>query len=340
MFFSGVGSGSQDIRNIIPFSGRGFVLGGTTQPSASIQKQPSQSSPHSQRTPEEPAKPLASPAQSDRRVSGSSVTVLPKRSVSNTKAFININGSPVRVTKDNSSLMRPKQRTVQDLFQARSLNSPEKASSKTSASKTATAASTSNQPSKIPALGSALDQKRLGQLSQGANCFETNLFNKNSANNSVGPKPGSAGPLLSKYFGSPKNSTAGTPGSSWSQKKPESSTSALSANSRTPASHVPASTPRPFGNPHKSGTAAVGGRKRSWEDRNSVHIFDFFQREVRQTSPPTSSREQVEEGRVGAGTPVAQSTPLSSAAITVHCPVCQSKVLESKINEHLDSCLK
>uniref|UniRef100_A0A3B4ECM6 DNA-dependent metalloprotease SPRTN n=1 Tax=Pygocentrus nattereri TaxID=42514 RepID=A0A3B4ECM6_PYGNA len=226
-----------DIRNIIPFSGRGFVLGGSSQPSASMQKPPSQSPPPSQRTPEEPAKTSSinietqsSPIHLDRRISTSSATVLPKRSVSNTKAFININGSPVRITRDNSSLMRPKQRTVQDLFQARSLSSPEKAATSTS---------------------------------------------------------------------------------------------------------------RPFGSPHKSGTAAPGGRKRLRDDRNSAHIFDFFQREVRQSSASASSSERREEGRSAAGT--AGSAPHSSSApsaVAVHCPVCQSQVLESQINEHLDSCLK
>ncbi|XP_017575955.2 sprT-like domain-containing protein Spartan [Pygocentrus nattereri] len=345
------GSGSQDIRNIIPFSGRGFVLGGSSQPSASMQKPPSQSPPPSQRTPEEPAKTSSinietqsSPIHLDRRISTSSATVLPKRSVSNTKAFININGSPVRITRDNSSLMRPKQRTVQDLFQARSLSSPEKAASTSSATKAVTSSIASNQLSRIPALGSALDHKPLGQPSLCTDCTKTNLFNKSSSNNPVGSKPASAGPLLSKYFGSPKNSTAGTPGSSV---KPESSSSSLTANSKhfgSPVklgSHVPASTSRPFGSPHKSGTAAPGGRKRLRDDRNSAHIFDFFQREVRQSSASASSSERREEGRSAAGT--AGSAPHSSSApsaVAVHCPVCQSQVLESQINEHLDSCLK
>ncbi|KAI4897810.1 hypothetical protein NFI96_022963 [Prochilodus magdalenae] len=347
---SAAGSGSQDIRNIIPFSGRGFILGGSTQP-------PSQSPTPSQRTPEvptktTPTKPQSSPTHLVRRVSTSSTTALPKRSVSDTKAFININGSPVKITSDNSSLMRPKQRTVQDLFQARSLNSPEKKASTTittSAIKPVTSSITSNQPSKIPALGSALDLKPLGQSSQGTSCTKTNSLNKNSSNNSVGPKPASAGPLLSKYFGSPKNSTAGTPGSSSSLKKPESSTGTPFGNSKSPhsespkklGSYVPS---RPFGSPHKlHGTAAAGGRKRSREERNSAHIFDFFQREVKQPSAAASSREQREEGRAAGGPAPAGSTPHSSSApsaITVHCPVCQSKVLESQINQHLDSCLQ
>uniref|UniRef100_A0A8B9HZZ1 DNA-dependent metalloprotease SPRTN n=1 Tax=Astyanax mexicanus TaxID=7994 RepID=A0A8B9HZZ1_ASTMX len=233
-----------DIRNIIPFTGRGFVLGGNTQPPASIQKPPSQSSTQQLRTPEKPAKTPPTdtrPQPSSNHVEPCTVTALPKRSVSNTKAFININGSPVRITKDNSNLIRPKQRTVQDLFQARSPNSPEKTPSISSASKSATTA------------------------------------------------------------------TASTSTSS-----------------------------RPFGSPQKPGAApAAGGRKRPREDRNSAHIFDFFQREVKQSSASVSSREQQEGSRADGGTAPSQS----SSAVTVHCPVCQIKVLESQINVHLDSCL-
>ncbi|XP_066514807.1 DNA-dependent metalloprotease SPRTN [Hoplias malabaricus] len=332
------GAGSQDIRNIIPFSGRGFVLGGSSQPSASVQKAPSQSS---QGTPEEPAKSLprdftVSPqpghSLSDRRVSPDNVVTLPKRSVSNTKAFININGSPVRITKDNSSLMRPKQRTVQDLFQAKGLNSPEKATSSVSASKYASA---SNQPSKIPPPGSALGLIPSGHPSPSTSFTKTNQFNKSTSHSPVGPKPASAGPLLSKYFGSPKNSTA----SNWCQKTTSTtSSSTLSAN----AKHLGRSNtvpPAPASrSPHKPSVASPGGRKRSWEDRNSSHIFDFFQREVRQ-SASTSSREQREEARADGAITAASSAVHNSTAVTVHCPVCQSKVLESQINQHLDSCL-
>ncbi|XP_072551523.1 DNA-dependent metalloprotease SPRTN [Salminus brasiliensis] len=346
---SAAGSGSQDIRNIIPFSGKGFVLGGSTQLPASIQKPPIPSPTPLLRTPEEPAKtspsdtrPQLTPTQADQRVSTSIVTVLPKRSVSNTKAFININGSPVRITKENSSLMRPKQRTVQDLFQAKSLNSPEKAASTTNALKSATGATASNQPFRKPTVSSALDRKASGQVSHGTSCTETNPFNKSSSNNSVGPKPGSAGPLLSKYFGSPKNSSdISSVANFGNQKRPGSSSTFTSTKYFGSGSHAPASTSsRPFGSPHKSGTDSPGGRKRSREDRNSAHIFDFFQREVKQSSASASSREQREGGRANGGTAEVASTSHSTVPVTVHCPVCQSKVLESQINVHLDSCLK
>uniref|UniRef100_A0A8B9HS41 DNA-dependent metalloprotease SPRTN n=1 Tax=Astyanax mexicanus TaxID=7994 RepID=A0A8B9HS41_ASTMX len=224
---------------IIPASSTaGFVLGGNTQPPASIQKPPSQSSTQQLRTPEKPAKTPPTdtrPQPSSNHVEPCTVTALPKRSVSNTKAFININGSPVRITKDNSNLIRPKQRTVQDLFQS-----------------------------------------------------STSITSSNS-----------------RHFGS--------------------------------GSHVSASTSsRPFGSPQKPGAApAAGGRKRPREDRNSAHIFDFFQREVKQSSASVSSREQQEGSRADGGTAPSQS----SSAVTVHCPVCQIKVLESQINVHLDSCL-
>ncbi|XP_062857896.1 DNA-dependent metalloprotease SPRTN isoform X2 [Trichomycterus rosablanca] len=391
-------SGSQDIRNILPFSGRGFLLGGSTQPSTSIQKPPIQSppskAPPSPMTVQEPAK--TPPTDLFLPRNG---TVLPKRSVSNHNAFVNINGSPVRITKTNGSLVRPKQRTVQDLFQVKKTNSPQKANSNT----------TTNQGSKTLSSGSASQVKP----SQGTNSPKTGIFNKNSSGSSDRPKPPSAGSPFSKYFGSPKSSGSGVPGSSSTnpktQIKTEKGISSFSSNnfgnpksygsgilgsssgvqiktenkipsskfsqfgsqerSGLPASsctsigsssssanlkqvrspekpgtgfYVPASSSRPVGSPFKSGTTS-GARKRFREDHNSAHIFDFFQR-VSQSPTASSSRVQREEETASdvpaSGASGASSTSLSSAALTVHCPVCQTKVLESQINDHLDSCLR
>ncbi|MCJ8749935.1 hypothetical protein PDJAM_G00193280 [Pangasius djambal] len=379
---STAGSGSQDIRNIIPFSGRGFVLGGSTQPSASIQKPPIQSPTPSPRPLQEPAR--TSPA--DLRSPHSVTTALPKRSVSNHKAFVNINGSPVRVTKTNGSLVRPKQRTVQDLFRNRNLNSPEK-----------TNPTELKQVSNTPVLDSALN----------LNSAKTSLVNKNSSSTSA-----SAGSPLSKYFSSAKSTGTGIPG----QIKPEngipgftsghsesrkssapgisasastsrissSSTSAIKSEYGAPSSSlkhfesqkssetgasasssIPSSSLRLPGSPEKSGSliptsttrsphkpgTSTGGRKRWREDRNSAHIFDFFQRVSHSPASSSSSssssssfsRVHREEGPAAevpsAGASGVGSALLSSTALTVTCPVCQSKVLESQINQHLDSCL-
>ncbi|XP_076872580.1 DNA-dependent metalloprotease SPRTN [Brachyhypopomus gauderio] len=369
---SSAGSGSQDIRNIIPFSGRGFILGASTQSPVSVQKPRSQSPTLPLRATQEPdktlptnLKPWLSPTQtelmsdstprpcppgSDWRVSTSTVTVLPKKSVSNTKAFVNINGSPVRVTKANESLMRPTQRTVKDLFQARSLHPPQKATSTTGALKSVSS-TIPNQLSNKP----TLNAKPPGQPAQSTKPTKTNLLSRSSTSDTAGHMPAFTEPRLSKYFGNPKNSGGGVPDSACtdrgSQRKPGSgvpgSSSKWFGSPEKSDSCFSVFTPGLSGSPHRAGGAASGGRKRSREERKSAHIFDFFERAVSQSSASSSasvsSGEHREEGRAADAPPGgrsgADSSPFGSAALTVHCPVCQSQVLESKINEHLDSCL-
>ncbi|KAM9495938.1 DNA-dependent metalloprotease SPRTN isoform 2-T2 [Clarias gariepinus] len=406
------GSGSQDIRNVIPFSGKGIVLGGSTRPSTSI------------RSPAHSPEPLPEPARTppaDLRSPSitTTTTALPKRSIGNHKAFVNINGSPVRVTKTNGSLLRPKQSaTVQDLFQNWSLKSPTKTNLP--------------EPKQAPRTSSA----------------KTSRDGKNSSSSTS-----SAGSPLSKYFGSPKSTANGIPGrikqengvpgfvsrhvessavgfsdsGAASRIKPKNGVSSsnikhlthfenkrhLGTSSTDFGSRVPSSSPTQFGSKKVPGTdfpgcgssssgsikseysdlnsksgdfdskeslgsvasssiprlsgspgkyglfnqestvvkspnqpAASGGRKRGREDRNSAHIFDFFQRVSRSPVSPSNSSFSTErrEERTGAEAPFAGASGaggphLSSTPLTVTCPVCQSKVPESQINQHLDSCL-
>uniref|UniRef100_A0A671QLF2 DNA-dependent metalloprotease SPRTN n=1 Tax=Sinocyclocheilus anshuiensis TaxID=1608454 RepID=A0A671QLF2_9TELE len=81
-------------------------------------------------------------ANSFKRVSSGVSNVPRRKSVSNTNAFINVNGSPVRIAKVND--LRGKQRSVRDLFQAIVLKSPERAANAAGSSKPATDASTAN----------------------------------------------------------------------------------------------------------------------------------------------------------------------------------------------------
>ncbi|XP_067097946.1 DNA-dependent metalloprotease SPRTN [Osmerus mordax] len=276
------GSGLQDIRNIIPFSGKGFLLGGSSQSSSSSStNKPSGPSPTQPAVfpPVSPAKPLMSPpALSANKTVGSSgllngsspirgsntsspaggVPSAPpskrppmKKSVSNTRVFVNINGSPVRIPKPSRQVANPmntlpktKQQSVQDLFNSRSL-----------------------------------------QTSQSA-----------------------AGP-----------STVSKP--------PEE------IQTRDPTSQ----------------SGGISSRKRPWDNRTSANIFDFFQKtmgESSSSSSTTTSRDRRQGGASGAAlpapstsTPVAQASFGASTSLTVSCPVCQVKVPEAKINEHLDSCL-
>uniref|UniRef100_A0A8C8M825 DNA-dependent metalloprotease SPRTN n=1 Tax=Oncorhynchus tshawytscha TaxID=74940 RepID=A0A8C8M825_ONCTS len=84
-------------------------------------------------------------------------------------------------------------------------------------------------------------------------------------------------------------------------------------------------------------------RKRPWEDRTSAHIFDFFQQTIGESSPSTSrsTRQDIDMPTTPTAHPAVQNNSASSASPTVNvsCPVCQAMVQESKINQHLDSCL-
>uniref|UniRef100_A0A673B1D5 DNA-dependent metalloprotease SPRTN n=1 Tax=Sphaeramia orbicularis TaxID=375764 RepID=A0A673B1D5_9TELE len=256
---------SQDIRNIIPFSGKGFSLGGTSQTSTSSPPLVSvvKTSSSSPASPPQKVLPLSSPRNSltspvrsglddqTKCISSASPPVRPgnpsgqkpnmKKSVSNTRVFVNVTGSPVRISKANGA-EKVKQRSIDELF-----------------------------------------------------------------NNSNLRKPSSS------------NNTSG---------------------------------------------AAVRGqasRKRSWDDaRSSASIFDFFQKTL--SSNSAASRESINaklpamQQRTASASSSSASSPhssagqhgatssslsssSSSAALMVSCPVCQVKVQESKINEHLDSCL-
>ncbi|XP_070782197.1 DNA-dependent metalloprotease SPRTN [Enoplosus armatus] len=309
------GSGSQDIRNIIPFSGKGFLLGGKSQSSTSSSPSHKQavpvvktsssspiSPPKKLFTPSSPAKSLHSPAGScldNKGTSSAFPSVRPatslgqkppvKRSVSNTKVFVNINGSPVRISKPHSSGSQAantnKQKSIEDLFNS------------TSVRKSTGQSSTSNTETKSGSL--------------------------TSPDSTMRAKGSPAKPTHSKYFS--HSNSVGTSG------------------------------------------AAGGGqasRKRSWDERSSsVNIFDFFrktlasdsaasgesgktkspamqQRTATATTTTTSSSSSSSTSSLPSSAGVLGVTPSSSSsALMVSCPVCQTKVQESKINEHLDSCL-
>ncbi|GLD73814.1 sprT-like domain-containing protein Spartan [Lates japonicus] len=301
------GSGSQDIRNIIPFSGNGFLLGGKSQsptssspshkPPVPVVRTPSPgpiSPPKKLFTPSSPAKPLTSPVRSGLENTGISSTssfIRPaastgqkppiKRSVSSTRVFVNINGSPVRIPKPHSSSSsqgaeKIKQRSIEDLFNSTGIR---KSVGQSSSSNTETKRDSPTSPKRTTSATSA-----------------SSFFPKQQT------KVSPAKPLQSKYFN------------------------------------------------HSSSDSAVGGsgggqtsRKRPWDERSSSDsIFDFFQktsgsdsavsRESMKTKSPTMQQRTV--------TAISStSSSSSSSVLMVSCPVCQTKVQESKINEHLDSCL-
>ncbi|XP_029984959.1 DNA-dependent metalloprotease SPRTN isoform X1 [Sphaeramia orbicularis] len=311
------GSRSQDIRNIIPFSGKGFSLGGTSQTSTSSPPLVSvvKTSSSSPASPPQKVLPLSSPRNSltspvrsglddqTKCISSASPPVRPgnpsgqkpnmKKSVSNTRVFVNVTGSPVRISKANGA-EKVKQRSIDELFNNSNLRKP----------------SSSSNSDWMPTLSASSDFPR-----------STKPSPSKSTPSVVPPKSSPKKPQQSKYF-SDSNSSNNTSG------------------------------------------AAVRGqasRKRSWDDaRSSASIFDFFQKTL--SSNSAASRESINaklpamQQRTASASSSSASSPhssagqhgatssslsssSSSAALMVSCPVCQVKVQESKINEHLDSCL-
>lgn len=341
------GSGSQDIRNIIPFSGKGFLLGGKCQSSTS--SSPSHkppvpvvktsfsspiSSPKKLFTPSSPAKSVTSPERSvpDSPTKGIS-TAFPfvrpttstgqkptvKRSISNTRIFVNINGSPVRIPKPHgSSSSSPatdeiRQRSIQDLFGSTDLR------------KSVSQSSNSNAETKRDSL--------------------------TSPKSTVSAT--SASSFVPKQQSSSSSSTSNPSKSSQSKYPPVASAESSPAEQTQSRYFTDSNCDGPLG------AAGGGQRKRPRDDRSSsTSIFDFFQktlasdsttrRESIKTKSPamqqrtatTSSSTSTASHHSSAGLhSVTSSSSSFTSALMVSCPVCQAKVQESKINEHLDSCL-
>uniref|UniRef100_A0A8C4E1D9 DNA-dependent metalloprotease SPRTN n=1 Tax=Dicentrarchus labrax TaxID=13489 RepID=A0A8C4E1D9_DICLA len=147
-------SGLQDIRNIIPFSGKGFLLGGNSQSSTAsspshkpvvpASSSPASSSPKKPFTPPSPAKTLSSPVRAGVPRSFPSAGSKPpvKRSVGNTRYFVNINGSPVRIPKPHGGgggsqeANKIRQRSIDDLFNSATLRKSASQSSPSSTDST------------------------------------------------------------------------------------------------------------------------------------------------------------------------------------------------------------
>lgn len=329
--------GSQDIRNIIPFSGKGFLLGGSSQPSSkplvpvvTTSSSSPVSSPKKPCTASSPAKSISSPVH-NKGLSGAFPSIRPatstglkpptKRSVSNTRVFVNINGSPVRLSKPHGSSSssqeanKIKQRSIEDLFSSTSFR---KSGSLSSTSNTETKKDSLTSPNR--AASSSFPKQQSTHSASSPRTSNPSSSQSKSSVVSTGTKGSPVKPTQSKYFNhSNGDSTSG---------------------------------------------AAGGGqpsRKRPWDDRSSsATIFNFFtktlggdsaaSRESAKTTSPamqqrtatattTSSSSSASSLHSSAGLHSVSSSSSSSSALMVSCPVCQAKVQESKINQHLDSCL-
>ncbi|XP_054910535.1 DNA-dependent metalloprotease SPRTN [Poeciliopsis prolifica] len=252
-------SGSQDIRNVIPFSGRGFLLGGKSQISSSSSPSRSPSVPSSSSCISSPVR-LSDQTDSISNARPSfGVKPSAKRSVGNTRVFVNVNGSPVKLPKSQGERM--KQASIQDLFSSATI--------KTSGETTETSPSATSNSS-----------LQLSPLKPAA------------------PEGGAATPAQSKYF----------------------SNSGL----------------------QNGGQAS---RKRSRDDQSSsARIFDFFEKTLSSSSAAAREPGKTQTASVATSTSLhsgssSSSSSSSSSGMMVSCPVCQAKIQEQKINEHLDSCL-
>ncbi|CAL8317647.1 unnamed protein product [Merluccius merluccius] len=350
------GSGSQDIRNLIPFSGKGVLLGSSAfqKTAEPVSKRPFPSpvsspkrprfSPPSQNNLGSPTRAwLGSPGKNSSgtlplvRVGGKKPPT--KRSVGNNKYFVNIQGSPIRkptpnggkgglgVVKkhtDGAQILNAKQRSVKELFNSFNITD--------SSSTGSTPLADSNGKTPSSPRSSLLHGRRI----------------QNSTDSSIIPNPPS---ILTKY-------PSGVPTMSKpSPTKPNQS--------------------KYFGSQGAPGAAtgsALPSRKRSRDERDSPNLLDFFSRKagtstspqgearpmgssaassssgghqriatstVTNTTSATSSSHSPSSSSLSSSSTGLHSASSSSASLPlmVSCPVCQATVLESKINEHLDSCL-
>ncbi|XP_074540646.1 DNA-dependent metalloprotease SPRTN [Halichoeres trimaculatus] len=299
------GSGLQDIRNIIPFSGKGFLLGGKSQPSASSSTPQTATSsipsPKKPLTPLSPAKNLTSPVHfgsNGNAISKPAASTGPKppikRSVSNTKAFININGSPVRITKPSSSSgtqdgNKIKQRSIEDLF-----------------------SSLSQTPNSI---------KQSEKASPSPSSFFTKQQSNNSSSSQEKPKPSPSKLSNSKFSSSgSKNSPADTTLTKYFTNSSSDSASGGAFRKRSWDERSSSAGILDF---FQKTSGSVSGAS-----RDSV-----------KTKTPAMQQRVIPATTTTSSSSAASSSSSSSSALMVSCPVCQAKVQESKINAHLDSCL-
>lgn len=128
--------------------------------------------------------------------------------------------------------------------------------------------------------------------------------------------------------------TPGTPASGTAKPSPSTS-GGLSSAALIGAQRSPAE-------PADSPDLDRSSRKRTWDEHNkSASVSASFQKTISSDSSAVQQTGAAAASRVGPGSVQSSSAPCSppSATLTVTCPVCQAKVEESKINEHLDSCL-
>lgn len=286
-------SGSQDIRNIIPFSGNGFVLGGRSQvgkPVGKAQTSGVASTPMTLFPPSSPSKtpsslpplsafsgrtnPSSLPSSRPAGLTGPNAPI--KRSVSNTKVFVNINGSPVRIYKPSirsggQEVKKVKQRSIDDLLSGAKFRDPAAAASTSSRLKDSATSPFFSPPRPAQPCGGATGGSARATQPSGSQASKKR------------PLDDSRGSTIYDFF---RRTSGGGSANAESPSVRSGAATVVSPSSSAPSSSFTPSFPAPT---------------------------------------PSSS--------------ISSSSSYSSSALMVNCPVCQARVLESKINEHLDYCL-
>ncbi|XP_061602594.1 DNA-dependent metalloprotease SPRTN [Cololabis saira] len=323
-------SGLQDIRNIIPFTGKGFVLGGNSQSSksSSTPHTPAvpvvKTSPKKSLPPASPAGGLNSPPRTalsgqTKRISNGFPSTRPaasaegkppaRRSVANTRAFVNVNGSPVKIPQfhPRDGGPRPdktKQKSIHDLFKNADLRKPE---SQSSNSDTQTKKYVPSSTNPAPSIFSKQ------QTSQGSPTKTTQ----------------------SKYF---SGSDSGAAGSSRKRTRDDRGSSASildffqkTLGSNSAATRESVQPKSPAGQQRTATTTAYPSTSTSVQSSGASSSGA--------SSSGASSSGASSSGASSSGASSSGASSSYPSVLTVSCPVCQTKVQESKINEHLDSCL-
>ncbi|XP_058469906.1 DNA-dependent metalloprotease SPRTN [Solea solea] len=289
---SSAGSGLQDIRNIIPFSGKGFLLGGKSQSSPPPVVVKTNSPPKKLPPPSSPLRPVVENTGTSIRPGGQKPPI--KRSVGNTRVFANVNGSPVRIPKPHGSssssqgAKKIRQKSIADLFESAGVRrSAGQSNTATSAKKSSTSTS-----SLVPVVQNKDSQNKL---------LESKYFNHSNSAGSSGAPGG--GQTSRKRSWDERGGSSGIFDLFRSRTAGAADSAAASSAKESIKTKVPTVQQR-------TATAATA------------------------TVTSSSSTSSSSTSSVGAA-----ASSSSSSALMVSCPVCQVKVQESKINEHLDSCL-
>jgi len=340
---------------MIPFSGKGVVLGDTSQPSASqtppvpVLKSPF--SPPSQNNLSSPTRSWpGSPGKKGLPLVRPAANKSPKKqSVGNHKYFVNIKGSPVKIPKPHGGrsgvgalkqgtsgeqLLNAKQSSVKELFE--SFNNTE---SNSTSSKSLTDNNRKTHPSPWSSL---FDRERLQNSTDSSLIPRQQVKPPSSLSKQPSGVPTTSKPNQSKYFGS-----QGSPGTatdsavpsrkrSWDERG--GSPNLLDFFSKRAGSST--SSQGQAGSSGSSASAASGSLKEHHQTTATVTSINNNNNNHTTTSTSSSHLPSTSPSTHSSSTGLHNaSTSSAPLTLTVSCPVCQAKVQEHKINEHLDSCL-